>query len=173
MPPFSAAARSVPQAAEALITNYDPKERERAQPMQMSLFGMCGSDGGEDGYEIVVLPAEHHGIMPFRLIIGRVTVEKGAVTVILPDQRLKVLILHHRVGKPAGCLPDGVKAFAHVKVLAAVTRINNLAQRYDGGCEFPEVLITNYDPKERERAQLRAWCYASFFCSSPLSSASS
>ncbi|MDE5590229.1 MAG: DNA adenine methylase [Acetatifactor sp.] len=37
--------------------------------------------------------------------------------------------------------------------ITAVTRINNLAQRYDGGCEFPEVLITNYDPKERERAQ--------------------
>ncbi len=37
--------------------------------------------------------------------------------------------------------------------ITAVTRINNLAQRYDGGCEFPEVLITNYDPRERERAQ--------------------
>ena len=36
--------------------------------------------------------------------------------------------------------------------ITAVTRINNLAQRYDGGCEFPEVIITNYDPKERERS---------------------
>lgn len=47
--------------------------------------------------------------------------------------------------------------------ITAATRINNLAQRYDGGCEFPEVLITNYDPKERERAQpmqmsLFGWC---------------
>lgn len=33
--------------------------------------------------------------------------------------------------------------------ITAVTRINNLAQRYDGGCEFPEVIITNYDPRER------------------------
>ena len=34
---------------------------------------------------------------------------------------------------------------------SAVTRINNLAQRYDSGCEFPEVIITNYDPDERKR----------------------
>ena len=37
--------------------------------------------------------------------------------------------------------------------ITTATRINNLAQRYDGGCEFPEVLITNYDPKERQRVQ--------------------
>lgn len=36
--------------------------------------------------------------------------------------------------------------------ITSVTRINNLAQRYDGGCEYPEVIITNYDPKERENA---------------------
>lgn len=33
--------------------------------------------------------------------------------------------------------------------IEAVTRINNLAQRYDGGCEYPEVLISNYDTSER------------------------
>lgn len=37
--------------------------------------------------------------------------------------------------------------------ITAVTRINNLAQRYEGGCEFPEVIITNYDPKEREKTE--------------------
>lgn len=37
--------------------------------------------------------------------------------------------------------------------ITAVTRLNNLAQRYEGGCEFPEVLITNYDPEERAKAQ--------------------
>ena len=26
-----------------------------------------------------------------------------------------------------------------------------LAQRYDRGCEFPEVIITNYDPQERKK----------------------
>ena len=36
--------------------------------------------------------------------------------------------------------------------ITAVTRINNLAQRYDGGCEFPEVIITNYDPAERRKS---------------------
>ena len=36
------------------------------------------------------------------------------------------------------------------KGITPVTRLNNLAQRYDGGCEYPEVIITNYDPKERE-----------------------
>lgn len=39
--------------------------------------------------------------------------------------------------------------------ITAVTRLNNLAQRYEGGCEFPEVIITNYDPKERARAEPR------------------
>ena len=39
--------------------------------------------------------------------------------------------------------------------ITAVTRINNLAQRYEGGCEFPEVIITNYDPGERERLRPR------------------
>ncbi len=35
--------------------------------------------------------------------------------------------------------------------IEAVTRLNNLAQRYDGGCEYPEVLISNYDTSERMR----------------------
>lgn len=39
--------------------------------------------------------------------------------------------------------------------ITAVTRLNNLAQRYEGGCEFPEVIITNYDLKEMERSQPR------------------
>ncbi|MCG9967504.1 DNA adenine methylase [Pelotomaculum terephthalicicum JT] len=33
--------------------------------------------------------------------------------------------------------------------IESVSRINNLAQRYDNGCEFPEVLISNYDTSER------------------------
>jgi DNA adenine methylase len=37
--------------------------------------------------------------------------------------------------------------------ILSVTRINNLAQRYDGGCEYPELIITNYDPKERRNAE--------------------
>jgi len=36
-----------------------------------------------------------------------------------------------------------------------VTRLNNLAQRYDGGCEYPEVIITSYDPYERRNAEPR------------------
>lgn len=39
--------------------------------------------------------------------------------------------------------------------ITAVSRLSNLAQRYDGGCEFPEVIITNYDPKEREKASFQ------------------
>lgn len=35
--------------------------------------------------------------------------------------------------------------------IEAVTRRNNLAQRYDGGSDFPEVLIANYDMGERRR----------------------
>ena len=36
--------------------------------------------------------------------------------------------------------------------ITSVTRLNNLAQRYDKGCEYPELVITNYDPEERKRA---------------------
>ena len=35
--------------------------------------------------------------------------------------------------------------------IEAVSRINNLAKRYDNGCEFPEVFISNYDTSERMR----------------------
>lgn len=36
--------------------------------------------------------------------------------------------------------------------IESVSRLNNLAQRYDGGCEFPEVLIANYDMEERKNS---------------------
>ena len=35
--------------------------------------------------------------------------------------------------------------------IESVTRLNNLAQRYDGGCEYSEVLISSYDASERRR----------------------
>ena len=35
--------------------------------------------------------------------------------------------------------------------IEAVSRINNLAQRYDNGCEYAEVFISNYDTSERMR----------------------
>lgn len=35
--------------------------------------------------------------------------------------------------------------------IEAVSRVNNLAQRYDGGSEYAEVLISNYDTRERLR----------------------
>ena len=36
--------------------------------------------------------------------------------------------------------------------LMETTRINNIKQRYDNGCQFPELLIANYDLRERSRA---------------------
>lgn len=36
--------------------------------------------------------------------------------------------------------------------IESVKRINNLAQRYDNGCEYPEVLIANYDMNERRNS---------------------
>ena len=35
--------------------------------------------------------------------------------------------------------------------IESVSRLNNLAQRYDNGCEYAEVLISNYDTEERLR----------------------
>ncbi len=68
---------------------------------------------------MVLLP-EHHLIMAFCLIVRRIAIEKGTLPVVLPDQRLKVFILYHCICQPVGCLPDGVKAFPHIKRLAAV-----------------------------------------------------
>lgn len=36
-------------------------------------------------------------------------------------------------------------------VIEATTRINNIKQRYDGGAQFEEVFIANYDLQERSR----------------------
>ena len=36
--------------------------------------------------------------------------------------------------------------------LMETTRINNIKQRYDNGAQFPELLIANYDLRERSRA---------------------
>ena len=33
-----------------------------------------------------------------------------------------------------------------------ISRLNNLAQRYDGGCQYAELLISNYDTSERLQA---------------------
>ena len=35
--------------------------------------------------------------------------------------------------------------------LMETTRINNIKQRYDKGAQFPELLIANYDLRERSR----------------------
>jgi len=35
--------------------------------------------------------------------------------------------------------------------IVPVSRINNIKQRYDGGCQFNELLISNYDPAQRQR----------------------
>lgn len=50
--------------------------------------------------------------------------------------------------------------------IEAVSRINNLAQRYDNGCEYAEILIANYDTGERERdrpAQMGLFDSADYF----------
>lgn len=37
--------------------------------------------------------------------------------------------------------------------IEAVTRLNNIKQRYDNGAQFPEILIANYDMSERMRSE--------------------
>lgn len=37
-------------------------------------------------------------------------------------------------------------------MIQEITRLNNIKQRYDGGAQFPELLISNYDMDERQRA---------------------
>ena len=32
-----------------------------------------------------------------------------------------------------------------------ISRLNNLAQRYEGGCQYAELLISNYDTSERTK----------------------
>ena len=40
-----------------------------------------------------------------------------------------------------------------------ISRLNNLAQRYDGACQYAELLISNYDTSER----VKAACQLSLF----------
>ena len=47
---------------------------------------------------------------------------------------------------------DFIRGLYQEYTITPVTRLSNLAQRYEGGCEYPEVIITNYDPKERENS---------------------
>ena len=37
----------------------------------------------------------------------------------------------------------------------AVSRINNLAQRYEEGASYPEVIITSYNPETEGRGERR------------------
>jgi len=37
--------------------------------------------------------------------------------------------------------------------IEAVTRLNNIKQRYDNGAQFPEILVANYDISERMRSE--------------------
>lgn len=46
---------------------------------------------------------------------------------------------------------DFIRELYQDYTITQVTRLSNLAQRYEDGCEYPEVINTNYDPKEREK----------------------
>ena len=43
---------------------------------------------------------------------------------------------------------DYIRELYDGSYIHSVSRINNLAQRYDGGAEYPEVIITSYDVKK-------------------------
>lgn len=71
------------------------------------------------------------------------------------ERKVEIMeVLKNNNIKLQGVYLPGTKSYAGY-FITAVTRINNLAQRYEGGCEFPEVIITNYDPGERERSKPR------------------
>ena len=59
-----------------------------------------------------------HRVAVFRLVIGRVTVEKCILPVILPDQALKVLVLNHHIGQSARALPDQMEEAADITWLS-------------------------------------------------------
>jgi DNA adenine methylase len=42
-----------------------------------------------------------------------------------------------------------------------VTRLNNMKQRYDGGAQFPELFVSNYDQSERIRVLPEQLSFAS------------
>lgn len=46
---------------------------------------------------------------------------------------------------------DFIRELYEEAQIESVSRLNNLAQRYDGGSEYAEVLISNYDTSERLR----------------------
>ena len=78
-------------------------------------------------YEIPILKVKNYTLneifeKQLWMLIPRVTIEKSAFPVILPDQRLKILIFNHGIRKPFRRLPDQRKNLPHIKRLATVGR---------------------------------------------------
>ena len=49
--------------------------------------------------------------------------------------------------------PEIVNLYSHPGIyIDPVSRLSNIAQRYDPGCQYPELLISNYDTRERKRS---------------------
>lgn len=40
-------------------------------------------------------------------------------------------------------------------MIEGTTRLSNIAQRYEGGKQYPELLISNYDTTERARSYMQ------------------
>ena len=47
--------------------------------------------------------------------------------------------------------------------LTEATRLNNMAQRYEKGSEYRELIITNYDPEEKRRSSGQMTLFAPEF----------
>ena len=48
--------------------------------------------------------------------------------------------------------PGNVTVVPDLNLEIQISRLDNLAQRYDGGCQYAELLISNYDTSERLQA---------------------
>ena len=56
---------------------------------------------------------------------------------------------------PTTCVPEVLELYQQPGILIEqVDRINNMAQRYEGGAVYQEVLISNYDTRKSAQAQL-------------------
>jgi DNA adenine methylase len=49
-------------------------------------------------------------------------------------------------------------------MIEPITRLSNIAQRYEGGKEFPELLISNYDTTERARQHVQLSLFDDEYC---------
>lgn len=95
----------------------------------------------------------------FFIVILRITIPKIIMTVadsektITKDLRIRFAIYKASFFCQYNYCPEIRELYQRPGILIeGITRINNIAQRYEGGKQYSELLISNYDTSERMKS---------------------